>query len=85
MGDFNSGYDWPEQEAFIALNWKPFFPGLTYPSHKPYKGIDGFWMSSSLKVNIKKVQMILNTPKSVNNKTIYLSDHFGVYMSFQNI
>jgi endonuclease/exonuclease/phosphatase family metal-dependent hydrolase len=85
MGDFNSGFDWPEQKIFRTSNWKPFFPGLTYPSHKPYKGIDGFWMSPSLKANVNKVNMLLNKPTSVNNKLMYLSDHFGVFMKFQEL
>lgn len=85
MGDFNSGYEWPEQKIFIDSNWNSYFPGLTYPSHKPYKGIDGFWTSPDLKVNIRQVKMILNTPKSVNNELIYLSDHFGVFMEFKEL
>jgi len=85
MGDFNSGFDWPEQQSFITSNWRSFFPGLTYPSQKPYKAIDGFWMSPNLKVNIKQVQMLLNTPKLIGNRLIHLSDHFGVFLKFDEL
>lgn len=83
MGDFNSGFNWPEQRQLVASNWKSYFPGLSYPSHKPYKGIDGFWVSPSLKVNINQVQMVLNQPRIINNTSMFLSDHFGVFMEFQ--
>lgn len=85
MGDFNSGYDWPEQNKLHSFNWRSFFPGLTYPSQKPYKGIDGFWLSPKLKSNIKEVSMLLDTPVQLNNTQMYLSDHFGVFLDFNTL
>ena len=84
MGDFNSNYTSSEQFLLYKKNWRPYFPGVTYPSSNPYKGIDGFWLSSKLNDFNARVIRLFTNPIDINNTQQYLSDHYAVFLTLKN-
>ncbi len=43
LGDFNSGPSDPESEIWKNANYRPYFPGKTWPAHQPKIAYDGAW------------------------------------------
>ena len=54
-------------------------PGLTFPSTGPIKRIDYCWSSPSFAPAVQSVQLVGTTPGPDGT---FLSDHFGVFASF---
>lgn len=76
FGDMNSNPKNPETMPFKKDGWFPVYSGPTYPSDKPSKTFDGFWLSPSLK---KKVSSIKVERLFVDADT-QPSDHLGIFM-----
>lgn len=79
MGDLNSNSGNGESKILKTNNWKDYFNGPTYPSHKPSKTFDGFWTSSLFTKNILKFDMTRLFVDAVNPP----SDHLGVMLELE--
>lgn len=78
MGDFNSDEHWNEQQVLHQKKWRAYFPDLSYPSHAPYKAIDGFWLSPQFDLNVKGFKRLLDRPIEGE---MFPSDHFAVLLN----
>jgi len=71
-GDFNSESNSYEQQAFLQFDFFPAFAGPTFPASNPSLAIDGFWLSRSIRNEIKSYQISRLTELNT------LSDHLAV-------
>lgn len=81
FGDMNSNPGNSEALPFIKDGWMPVYGGPTYPSHKPSKTFDGFWLSPAMKTavtNVKIERLFLNAKTQP-------SDHLGLLMTLEII
>ncbi len=83
MGDFNTLKQSKESEGFADNNFTSFFAGNTYPAIAPEIEIDGFWASEEFMKNYQLKDPQLEFKKTYSKEELYLSDHFGVSISYQ--
>lgn len=76
MGDLNSNSSDEESNLMKKDNWKDYYNGPTFPSHKPDKTFDGFWTTATLTSQIQKYEMKRLFLDEVNPP----SDHLGILL-----
>lgn len=77
FGDMNSNPTNRETGIFHEENWTPFYAGPTYPSDKPTKTFDGFWITKSFAQYIKSHEI----RRLFVDAQTQPSDHLGIDLS----